>query len=127
MNRNIVICLISFGLVGCAQAPGKGVGAVIGPLPAAGIVAADPVQFSAITVSDTVPGDRTIVGELQGTSCRNSAFDPAPTEAAALTQLKQKAATAGATGVAGVTYKTGGLSLTKNCWAVIVANGQAYR
>jgi hypothetical protein len=41
--------------------------------------------------------------------------------------LKQKALNAGATGLAGVTYKKGGTSFATNCWSTVTATGQAFR
>ena len=120
MNR-VLIAAACATLAGCSQTPGKGDLAVIGPLPAAGIVNTHTTQTAPIVVADALPAGSTDLGAMEGTSCKNSMIDPAPTEAKALEQLKQKAADVGATGVAAVTYKRGGTSFVTNCWSTVKA------
>lgn len=119
----LILCL---ALTGCAQTPGKGTLAVIGPMPAAGIVAVDDATQT-VMISTTVPDGAETLGVVEGLSCRNSAFDPAPTEEKANEQVRQKAAAMGATGVANLTYERGGTSFATNCWSTIKATGTAYR
>lgn len=112
-------------LAGCSKTPGVGAGAIIGPLPAAGIVHVSPENRSLPIVAD-IPDGAVVVGTVDGTSCRNSAFDPPPSEAKANEQLRQKAASMGANGIAAVTYQKGGTSFVTNCWSTIKATGTAY-
>jgi hypothetical protein len=116
------IVLLAVGLLGgCAQTPGTGTGAIIGPLPAAGIV-----QTSADSVDVPPPGSVEI-GTVEGLSCRNSALDPAPTEEKANAQIREKAMAMGATGAARIRYERGGTSFVTNCWSTVKATGIAFR
>lgn len=127
MHRLATIAEACAILTGCSQTPGKGELVVTGPLPAAGIVSANTEQTASITVAAAMPAGAADFGEIDGTSCKNSMIDPAPTEAKALEQLKQKAANAGAIGVSAVTYKRGGTSFMTNCWSTVKATARAYR
>ncbi|EHK56799.1 hypothetical protein [Allomesorhizobium alhagi] len=127
MKRTIMLAAACAVLAGCTQTPGKGNLAVIGPLPAAGIVNTNAAQVGTVAVAATVPAGAFDLGEVDGTSCKNSLLDPAPTEEKALVQLKQKAADRGANGVAAIKYDKGGLSYSTNCWSTVTAIGRAFQ
>jgi uncharacterized protein YbjQ (UPF0145 family) len=127
MKRLVLLAAACALLAGCTQTPGKGNLAVIGPLPAAGIVNTNATQVGTVALAASIPAGAFDLGEVDGTSCKNSLLDPAPTEAKALIQLKQKAANLGATGVAAVKYENGSLSYVTNCWATVRASGRAFR
>ena len=120
--RHIITVCATLALAGC-----------IGPNPRLGIaeVGSMPAplvrQAWAVQVSDAPPAGATVLGAIEGTSCKNKAWDPLPTEAKALEQLQIKAAAMGATGVSAVTYTKGEFSMVTNCWASITASGMAYR
>lgn len=118
--------LFAIALAGCAQTPGKGEMALVGPLPAAGIVHASP-ETQSLPIVNTIPDGATVLGSVEGLSCRNSILDPVPTQEKANDQLRQKASSMGATGIAAVSYERGGTSLVTNCWSTIAATGTAYR
>jgi hypothetical protein len=123
--RSIVLLAVGL-LVGCAQTPGTGTGAIVGPLPAAGIVETSP-DSAGIQIVDVLPAGAVEIGAVEGLSCRNSALDPAPTEEKATAQVRQKAKAMGATGVAGIRYERGGTSFVTKCWSTIKATGTAFR
>ena len=127
MHRIIIFASACAIVAGCSQTPGKGDLAMVGPLPAAGIVNTNTEQTASVTVAAAMPAGATDLGAVEGTSCKNSMIDPAPTEAKALEQLKQKAANAGATGVAAVNYERGGTSFVTNCWSTVKATARAFR
>ncbi|NGO54213.1 hypothetical protein [Allomesorhizobium camelthorni] len=127
MKRILILAAACAVLAGCTQTPGKGNLAVIGLLPAAGIVKTNDTQVGTVVVAATIPEGAFDLGEVDGTSCKNSLLDPAPTEAKTLIQLKQKAANLGAAGVAAVKYDKGGLSYVTNCWSTVRATGRAFR
>lgn len=62
-----------------------------------------------------------------GTSCKNKAWDPEPTNADALARLKIVAAQKGANAIDDPTYVTAGTSLSMNCWKAISASANAYQ
>lgn len=105
----------------------------IGPNPRLGIadVGSMPApivrQAWAVKVTEAVPAGATSLGSVEGTSCKNKAWDPLPTEAKALEQLQIKAVAMGATGLSGVQYAKGEFSMVTNCWASITATAVAYR
>lgn len=84
-------------------------------------------QAWAVQVTETPPKGATMLGPIDGTSCKNKAWDPLPTEAKALEQLQIKAVALGATGLSGVQYAKGEFSMATNCWASITASAMAYR
>ena len=84
-------------------------------------------QAWAVQVTETSPKGATMLGPIDGTSCKNKAWDPLPTEAKALEQLQIKAVALGASGVSGVQYANGEFSMATNCWASITASAMAYR
>lgn len=114
-------------VAGCQTNPDTGSQTIIGPTAAAGVVSVDTAQTASIAVVDAPPEGSADLGQVEGTSCRNNPADPTPTEERALAQLKQKAATMGATGVTAVTYKKGGTSFATNCWSTVTATGRAFR
>ncbi len=109
------------------------VAACIGPNPNLRIedtsqIALDRVSAArAIEVLDSSPSGSATVGPVEGTSCQNAMWDPKATEAAALDQMKIKAADLGATALVGVSYSSSGTSLVANCWTVVTATGTAIK
>ena len=84
-------------------------------------------QAWAIKLSDTVPPGSAVLGQVEGTSCKNKAWDPPASEAKALEQLQLKAVDLGAEGLASVTYTKGGFSMATNCWESVRATATLYR
>lgn len=79
----------------------------------------------AVTTAAPPQGAR-IIGSVTGHSCKNKAWNPAPTRAAADDQLRLFAAQQGASGVGSVTYQERGTTFSPNCWSSITATGVAY-
>lgn len=69
--------------------------------------------------------EHTIIAEVNGYSCKNKAWDASPSQEEALRQLKIKALKLKADGILGVAFYKEGLSVEKNCWSSITAEGRA--
>lgn len=120
--KHIVTIFAALSIVGC-----------IGPNPSRDMadVGSMPVQIVrqawAVQVTDALPIGATTLGPVEGTSCKNTAWDPPPSEIKALEQLQIKAVEAGATGLTEVLYVKREFSMVTNCWATITASAMAYR
>jgi hypothetical protein len=120
--KHIVTIFAALSIVGC-----------IGPSPSLDIaeVGSMPAQIVrrawAVQVTDALPIGATTLGPVEGTSCKNKAWDPQPSEIKALEQLQIKAVEAGATGLTEVLYVKHEFSMVTNCWATITASAMAYR
>lgn len=115
-------CAASVLLAGCiGPNPNLGI-ADVGSMPAPMVR-----QAWSVTVSDAVPPGATVTGAMEGTSCKNKAWDPPASEARALEQLQIKAREMNATGLASVSYTKGGFSMATNCWESVTATATAYR
>lgn len=66
------------------------------------------------------------MGRVQGVVCVKELFAPTPPNEAALKQLKQNAANMGASGIAEVTYKTLGLTMSPYCAQSVRATAIAF-
>jgi uncharacterized protein YbjQ (UPF0145 family) len=77
--------------------------------------------------AQNTPIDYEVIGEIQGFSCKNKIWDSAPSNQAALAQLRESAAKSGADGIINVSYLSGGFDLAMNCWSSITATGTAIR
>tara|TARA_B100000795_G_scaffold255803_1_gene227766 strand:+ start:349 stop:675 length:327 start_codon:yes stop_codon:yes gene_type:complete len=66
--------------------------------------------------------------EVEGVSCKNKLWEPAPTKEAAIQVAKLEAAKAGYTKLRVTSVKKGGnvIDLRRNCWSVILAKGIAF-
>lgn len=120
--RHVVTLVAALALTGCiGPNPNLGI-ADVGSMPA-------PIvrQAWAVQVTDTPPAGAVMLGPIEGTSCKNKAWDPLPTEAKALEQLQIKAVAMGAAGLSGVQYAKGEFSMATNCWASITASAMAYQ
>lgn len=124
MRTHVLIAVLT--LTGCAQTPGKGNMALVGPMPSAGIVDVT-TAYAAVAVVPEMPIGSTPLGEVTGASCKNSLLDPPATNEKALVQLREKAALMGATAVYGVRYEPDPLPVAKNCWQIINATGYAVK
>ena len=69
--------------------------------------------------------EHTLLSEIEGYSCKNKAWDASPSREEALRQLKIKALKLKADGILGVAFYEEGLSIDKNCWSSITAEGRA--
>jgi hypothetical protein len=65
---------------------------------------------------------------VEGVSCKNKIWDPAPTREAAIEVVKREAARAGYSKLRITSVVEGGYGadLRRNCWSVIVATGIAF-
>ncbi len=90
----------------------------------------DPAAVATVQVvtdpSFKIPANAESLGEVQGSSCKLSVEWPEPTEQDAINKLKAYAAQKGANLVTGVTFTKEGMSYITNCWATIMAKGEAY-
>ncbi len=68
-----------------------------------------------------------VVGGVEGYSCKNKIWDPAPTNAFAGKQLQMQAEKLGANAVSDVKYYKSGTTFQPNCWSSIRATGVAVR
>lgn len=78
-------------------------------------------------IEGPVPAGASVVGPVEATSCKNKAWDPAPTNANAIVQLKAYARERGANAVKNVFCEPPqGTSLGTNCWSSIRCTATAY-
>ena len=78
-----------------------------------------------IPITDAPIASAKVLGEIEGYSCKNKVWDPAPSRAAADDQLRIKARALGANAIASVAYEKQGTTLMPNCWSSIRAHGVA--
>ncbi|MGZ9098405.1 MAG: heavy metal-binding domain-containing protein [Brevundimonas sp.] len=64
-----------------------------------------------------------IVGLVEGHSCKNKAWDPAPSRADADRQLRLQATRLGGNAIVSVRYESRGVTVQPNCWSSITAYG----
>lgn len=64
--------------------------------------------------------------EVEGISCRNKLWDPAPTNQSAIDTMRREAAAAGYNAVHLVSVGPAGNALLMNCWSAIRATGLAF-
>ena len=63
---------------------------------------------------------------VEGISCQNKLWDPAPSRAAAIEQAKYFALKAGATGITNLQFGSNeGTSTRTNCWELIRVSAEA--
>ena len=63
---------------------------------------------------------------LTGISCKNKLWEPAPTEAVAISVLKKQASAAGFNAVYINSVEQDPNAISKNCWSAIIATGVAF-
>lgn len=81
---------------------------------------------TSLATTDDVPVGAVRMGRVQGVVCVKELFAPTPPNEAALKQLKQNAANMGASGIAEVTYKTLGLTMSPYCAQSVRATAIAF-
>ena len=82
---------------------------------------------SGVVVTEAGPAPTKEDQRVEGTSCKNKAWDPAPSEANAVNLMKQQAAARGYNAVHSVKVANDPAAITKNCWSALVASGVAYQ
>lgn len=126
MNTKIGMSLIAAALLqACGTAaPNADVNQGFTGLSGRTDVVADNAPVTVVTTGPSVQeGGRRVFG----TSCKNKAWDPAPSEANALALMKQQAASLGYDAVHSVEVRNDSSAILKNCWAAIVAGGIAFK
>jgi uncharacterized protein YbjQ (UPF0145 family) len=118
--RIVIAGILCVGLIGCFGPNPKLRVTDIAALPESTAQTADAIQ-----VLSAAPEGVSVLGAIEATSCKNKLWEPEPTEANALAQLRVRAAELGAAALVGVTYTQGGTSLATNCWSIITARGTA--
>lgn len=86
---------------------------------------ADALPFYTAENASAQPPIKTILGPAMGNSCKFLPTDRNASETGALKQMRLKALAMGATGIVGVRYEHGGVSLATNCWDSVTAIGTA--
>ena len=80
-----------------------------------------------IAVTDVVPEDATILGEVLAERCHQNWYDPIPGEVALKVDLQMSAYSSGADGIAEVAYDDEGVSSSgQSCWKIYTARATAY-
>jgi hypothetical protein len=69
--------------------------------------------------ADLTGVDYTSLGDVAAVSCKNKLWDPSPTEADAISQMRFKAFTRHANGLMLWGCETYGTELSKNCWSSV--------
>jgi hypothetical protein len=64
---------------------------------------------------------------VTGTSCQNKLWEAAPTRERAIAVMKRQAKAAGMNAIYAVSTRADPNSISKNCWAAIIATGTASR
>ena len=78
-------------------------------------------------IEGPAPQRAQLIGPVDATSCMNKAWDPSPTNANAILQLKSVARERGANAIGNVYCEPPqGTSLGTNCWSSINCTAQAY-
>ena len=116
MKRLLSMSLAVLGVAGCAsQAPSKHIVIHdIGNIP------------NLVQITDAIPPGATDKGRVVALFCDVRGTNTAVATNVLMNQLKVKAHTRGADGVAGVQFKTGGDVVSHNCKTVRSAFGEAY-
>jgi len=88
--------------------------------------AADFQPVSSVEIVQTSPENTG--QEVEGVSCKNLIWDPAPTREAAIEVAKKEAARAGYSKLRITSIVDGGYGadLRRNCWSVVIATGIAF-
>lgn len=85
-----------------------------------------PGQNVAVKIVDTGPEAIDDRQHVEGYSCKNKLWDPAPSRENAVAFMKTQAAEWGYNSIHSVVVSTDEASMAKNCWAGIVATGVAF-
>lgn len=93
----------------------------------------DPTKYPNVTLDaanrvlelQSSPEGARVLGKVEAIACQKATHEPLPTNEAAKTLLKAKAAALGATAVVDVKFTHQNISLGNNCWDTIVATGTA--
>lgn len=116
MRRTAVLALAL--LTGCG--PGMRVEKVDAP-------AAAQLNNTVAVIDGPAPAGARLIGPVEATSCKNKAWDPSPTSANAILQMKSFARERGGNAIAGVFCEPPkGTNLGTNCWSSIRCTATAY-
>jgi hypothetical protein len=120
MTRLVLLLLASGLMAGC-----MGPFIAVAKVPPERATAAEAV--SVLAISDVARLDHESVQPVEGNSCRNLLWEPAPSEADAVRRLKYAALQSGANGITDLRCESGAFSLATNCWSSITCRAMAIR
>jgi uncharacterized protein YbjQ (UPF0145 family) len=127
MKNNIlaVATVISGLAVGLANCGTSSPNSDIGLVHVAGVKTIAPVADVAIVPTGPAPASDN--QKVVGTSCKNKAWDPAPSKDNAINLMKRQAAERGYNAVYSVDVKPDPSPMMKNCWSALIASGIAFK
>ena len=80
-----------------------------------------------IQITDTVPGNAVVIGNVEATRCHRNFTEKVPAEAVLTRDLQVNAYAAGADGITDIEITTQIVTaLLKNCWKTITGTATAY-